>query len=245
MGETAIIIARGGSQRIPRKNLLPIEGKPLIWWQVRHALKCKFIDKIYLSTDDAEIADVGSDAGAVIIQRPVWPNGYPGNVPFCHAMETLAGMGEGKDRYVMFLGACILWTIADVFKGVMQADMYDNEFQVGPAVRRNDIVLHEVDHRGFLNLKLFENKPGKYAMTPGSGWSVISTKLYLDFNYQGTNCCQILTDDSENLRKEGNHLDICIPVWVDQWQVFDLDFPRDIEVVEYFFKKHVMGEINA
>jgi hypothetical protein len=34
-------------------------------------------------------------------------------------------------------------------------------------------------------------------------------------------------------------------VWVEQWQIFDLDFPRDLEVVEYFFIRHVMEEINV
>ena len=141
MGETAIIIARGGSKRIPRKNLTMIEGHPLIWWQVKHALSCRFIDRVYLSTDDDEIIDVGLDAGALIINRPLWPDSAPGNVPFCHAIETLKDLGEGQDRYVMFLGACILWKIADVAQGIMKCDMFSNEFQVGPAIRKNDIVI--------------------------------------------------------------------------------------------------------
>jgi hypothetical protein len=245
MGETAIIIARGGSKRIPRKNLTMIEGHPLIWWQVKHVKSCRLIDKVYLSTDDDEIATVGMDAGAEFIRRPLWPDSAPGNVPFCHAMEVLKDTGEGKDRYILFLGACILWKIADVAQGITKCDMFSNEYQVGPVIRKNDIVLQEIDHRGFCNFKMMENKPGMYAVTPGSGWVVMPTKLYLDFNYQGTGQCQILSDASEFANKPGNHIDINIPIWVEQWQVFDLDFPRDLEVVEYFFKKHVMEEINV
>jgi CMP-N,N'-diacetyllegionaminic acid synthase len=54
----AIIPARGGSKRLPRKNVLPLAGKPLIAWTIEAAQKSKYLDEIHISTDDQEIADV-------------------------------------------------------------------------------------------------------------------------------------------------------------------------------------------
>lgn len=54
----ALIPARGGSKSIPLKNIKLIAGKPLIFWAIEAALNCSKINKVYLSTDSAEIKDV-------------------------------------------------------------------------------------------------------------------------------------------------------------------------------------------
>ena len=61
-----IIPARGGSKRIPRKNIIPFNGKPLIAWSIETALKSKIFSRVIISTDDAEIASVAQDYGAEI-----------------------------------------------------------------------------------------------------------------------------------------------------------------------------------
>jgi len=65
----AIIPARGGSKRLPRKNVLSLAGKPLIVWTIEAAQKTKYIDRIIVSTDDQEIVAVSKKAGAEIIIR--------------------------------------------------------------------------------------------------------------------------------------------------------------------------------
>ncbi len=54
----AIIPARGGSKGIPRKNIRLLAGKPLIAYSIETALKSKYIDKVVVSTEDEEIAEV-------------------------------------------------------------------------------------------------------------------------------------------------------------------------------------------
>jgi YrbI family 3-deoxy-D-manno-octulosonate 8-phosphate phosphatase len=66
----AIVPARGGSERIPRKNLLSVGGKPLLVHTLEHARRCEQIDALYVSTDDAEIAGVARAHGAEVIERP-------------------------------------------------------------------------------------------------------------------------------------------------------------------------------
>lgn len=71
MSAVAIIPARGGSQRIPRKNLKLFEGQPIIAWSIRAALACGLFDEVVVSTDDDEIADVARAYGALVpFRRP-------------------------------------------------------------------------------------------------------------------------------------------------------------------------------
>lgn len=58
-----IIPARGGSKGIPRKNLLPIGGKPLLRWSIEHALGAELVDQVIVATEDEEIAECARNSG--------------------------------------------------------------------------------------------------------------------------------------------------------------------------------------
>lgn len=66
----AIIPARGGSKGIPKKNIKLLAGKPLIAYSIENALKSKYIDRVIVSTEDEEIAEVSRRYGAEVIKRP-------------------------------------------------------------------------------------------------------------------------------------------------------------------------------
>ncbi len=66
----AIVPARGGSKRLPRKNILYLNGKPLIAYSIEAGLKSKYIDKVVVSSDDKEILNVSKQYKAEIINRP-------------------------------------------------------------------------------------------------------------------------------------------------------------------------------
>jgi len=66
----AIIPARGGSKRIPRKNIKDFYGKPLIAYSIETALLSKLFDKVIVSTDDKQIASIAKSYGAEIQMRP-------------------------------------------------------------------------------------------------------------------------------------------------------------------------------
>lgn len=69
--ETAAIIpARGGSKGLPRKNVADLGGRPLIAWTIEAAKRSSSIGRVFVSTDDEEIADVSARCGAVVIARP-------------------------------------------------------------------------------------------------------------------------------------------------------------------------------
>lgn len=71
MSAIAIIPARGGSKRIPRKNVRPFAGKPMIAWSIEAALASRVFDEVVVSTDDEEIAAVARSCGAQVpFRRP-------------------------------------------------------------------------------------------------------------------------------------------------------------------------------
>ncbi len=68
----AIIPARGGSKRLPRKNVMELAGKPLIAWTIEAALQSHFIDEVVVTTDNSEIINVAEEHGAnVPFVRPL------------------------------------------------------------------------------------------------------------------------------------------------------------------------------
>lgn len=62
----AIIPARGGSKRIPRKNIRPFHGRPLISWSIRNLLESGIFSRVVVSTDDREVASISVDYGAEV-----------------------------------------------------------------------------------------------------------------------------------------------------------------------------------
>ncbi len=86
----AVIPARGGSKRIPRKNIKLFAGLPMIVWSIRAAIQSQCFDKIIVSTDDLEIADIARSNGAdVPFMRPAELSGdYVGTTPvIAHAID--------------------------------------------------------------------------------------------------------------------------------------------------------------
>lgn len=65
-----VILARGSSRSIPKKNIIEFCGKPLIAWTILQARESKYLSGVYVSTDSQEIANISKNFGARIIKRP-------------------------------------------------------------------------------------------------------------------------------------------------------------------------------
>lgn len=91
----AVIPARGGSKGVPRKNLRRVGGVPLIARAVASARLAQHIDRVVVSTDDAEIAAVAREWGAEVVERPSELSGDAASSESAleHALEELAARG--------------------------------------------------------------------------------------------------------------------------------------------------------
>jgi pseudaminic acid cytidylyltransferase len=95
--KVAVIPARGGSKRIPRKNIKAFCGKPLIAWSIEAALQSNCFDQVIVSTDDVEIAEVARLYGAQVpFMRPVMlSDDHTGTMAVvAHAINSLATLGR-------------------------------------------------------------------------------------------------------------------------------------------------------
>jgi pseudaminic acid cytidylyltransferase len=95
-----IIPARGGSKRIPRKNIKLFHGKPLISYSIEVALKSKLFDKVIVSTDDEEIAKVAIEYGAIVpfLRPKELSDDFTGTGAVVnHTLEYLKNSGEEFD----------------------------------------------------------------------------------------------------------------------------------------------------
>lgn len=120
MSSVAIITARGGSKRIPRKNIRPFRGRPMIAWSIEAALKANTFTEVMVSTDDDEIAEIARSCGAKVpfMRSPATSDDFAGTVDVL--VEVLE---EYRKRGTRFdLGCCLyptapLVTPADLLRG--------------------------------------------------------------------------------------------------------------------------------
>jgi CMP-N-acetylneuraminic acid synthetase len=113
MSVLAIIPARGGSKGIPRKNIRLLAGRPLIAWTIDAALAADCLDRVVVSTDDPEIAEIAESCGAEVpFLRPaeLATDATPGVDPVLHALSEIPGF----DWCVLLQPTSPLRTPADI-----------------------------------------------------------------------------------------------------------------------------------
>jgi pseudaminic acid cytidylyltransferase len=118
----AIIPARGGSKRIPKKNIKRFHGRPLISYSIQTAMESGLFDKIIVTTDDEEIADVAKRYGAEVpfIRPKELADDFTGTGDVvAHALEWLSDHGEEYD-YV-----CTIYATAPLLQAKYLIEGYE------------------------------------------------------------------------------------------------------------------------
>ena len=113
MRNLAIITARGGSKRIPRKNIKDFLGKPIIVYSIETAIKSGFFDEVMVSTDDIEIAQIAQKYGAKV---PFFRNENTAN-DFATTSDVIAEVIlEYKKRGKEFDNFCCIYPTAPLIR---------------------------------------------------------------------------------------------------------------------------------
>jgi len=131
----AVIPARGGSKRIPRKNIKEFSGKPIIAWSIEAAIDSGCFDDVIISTDDEEIASIARHYGAnVPFMRPdVLSDDHTGTIPVIrHAIEWFKTYGTNPSETCCIYATAPFVRADDIRKGldVMVASHSDYAFSV-------------------------------------------------------------------------------------------------------------------
>ena len=117
----AIIPARGGSKRIPKKNIKDFFGKPLIAYSIETALKSKLFSRVIVSTDDEEIASIAKEYGAEVpfIRPKELSNDFTGTSDVTkHAVDYLSSHGEVYDYVCTIYATAPLLQVEYLTKGL-------------------------------------------------------------------------------------------------------------------------------
>ena len=224
----AIIIARGESKRIPRKNLHLFCGLPLILWTIRAAKASQNISEVFVSTDDDEIAGISSFAGAKIIRRKQpSPDEESGIVPTVNAMQEIHNM-TGDTVFISCLPT-------NPVRRPFQIDSMIDLYQTGkyPAVvcgysPKELVLLERIDFNG--GKPVIANINHQY-------WTFMMGDCVVSINYFQ----QCLQNVQAGLEFEPSS-EIIGVIPLELWQTHDVDTFEQWEAAEHWFQKKLLSE---
>ncbi len=126
----AIIPARGGSKRIPHKNIIDFDGKPLIAWTIEAAFKSGIFDKVVVSTDDEIIAKISRDYGAEVpFLRDQHADDYsPVSEGTLSTIRQLEDKGLYFDEVIQLFAVCPLRNALDIVEAY--SNFKDNDLKL-------------------------------------------------------------------------------------------------------------------
>lgn len=219
----AIIPARGDSKRLPRKNLLPIQGKPLIVYSIEAALESQEVNRVVVSTDNQEIADVSKKAGAEVVLRPasLSHDTASSESALLHVLDTL----EQKEKYTPDLVVFLQCT-----SPIRKKDDIDRALETYRKTKvdslfsacRNDKFIWRLSPQGPMSLNYDYKNRKREQDVP------------LEFRENGS----IYIFSPKLLREHNNRLGGKIGVYeMGFWSSFQVDTVEDLELIQWICSK--------
>lgn len=230
----AVIAARGGSKRLPRKNIREFCGLPLVAWAIIQAKTAKHIDQVYVSTDDDEIAEVSKKYGAFVLRRPDWPDadGVSANRVFIHAIGALKKIHPEFCEMITMLPTTPLNLPGDIDNGIEKYREFGCDRLLPLIEMRETVVLKKIHHH--VGRVILFDKFYNY-LHESNAWVVTSPEWYSSFNGNISDMDKDLNDIENWGAKEWNY------VPARYWQYADVDtldeFRYAENIMEYFILK--------
>jgi CMP-N,N'-diacetyllegionaminic acid synthase len=224
MSIVAIIPARGGSKGIPRKNLVQIAGRPLIAYAIEAARSAVSIDRVLISTDDSEIADVSRELGAEVpFQRPLEfaDDLAPMLGVLRHALAWLETQGVVVEALVLLQPTSPLRTAHHIEEAVTL-------FRSAPASSVVSVV--EVPHQ-FSPVSVMK-LTDQGTLSPFLGDKVIVTRRQDKPKAYARNGPAVLVCHSDTLRSGELYGTNCVPYFMSKEDSLDIDTQHDLILAE-------------
>lgn len=230
MNIIAIIPARGGSKGIKLKNLVDVNGYPLIYYSIKHALDCKLIDRVIVSTDHPGIAEVSKKFGAEVpFMRPIeLAEDHVLDFPvFEHTLRQL----ETDEKYFADIIVHLRPTapyrktewLTKSIQNLIESEEADSIRSVSP-VRQHPYRMFEIKD-GFLSPLMKDQHPEPYLLRRQDLPSL--------FYY---NCVIDVTKRRTLMEKRSMTGTKILPFLMSDEDTVDVDTPLDLEIVRHVFK---------
>ena len=226
MNIVCIIPARGGSKGIPNKNLVELNGLPLVCYSIKQAINSKYISHVYVSSDNKNILETSIKHGAIGIKRPKSLSGdnNSSEEALTHALKVIKNEFKINVDLVIFLQATSpLRTYKDIDKGIKKIIKNKNLASVFSAVDGGDLCLWEQDVNGLKSVNYdWNNRKRRQERSK----SIIENGSIYVFKPE------VLLKNNNRL---GGNFDYFL---MDNWKVYEIDEKKDLEIINYFIKKY-------
>ena len=228
----AIIPARGGSKGLPGKNIKPLLGKPLIAWTIEQAKKSTYIDKLIVSTDYPEIAEISKKYGAEIpFFRPQKYARDDSSIyeTISHALCWLENKGEYYDILILLEPTSPLRKNGDIDRAIelflKNFDKADALVSVGEVHLENPYIVRKINKDGYLEPLIKTNKSGAQRQK--------LPKSYFPYGVI------YLSKVAELKKHKTFYQKKTIPYLIERWQHYEIDDIYDFICVERILKDRI------
>jgi CMP-N-acetylneuraminic acid synthetase len=228
MSTDACIFARSGSKGIPNKNIQNFNGKPLMTWAIDVALRVKQIDRVFVSTDSEEIAEIAESAGAIVpFLRPsdLASDASPEWLSWQHFIKFLeATDGKLPNVFLSLPATSPLRSVADVENCIKEFNKGFADFVIGitPSERSPYFNMVKKDSNNLVDLVIGEGD--RYSRRQ-------DTPKVFDI----TTVCYVGKPETiltKNSIFEGRVAGVEIP----RERAIDIDTPLDFQIAEFLHK---------
>lgn len=229
MGSIAIITARGGSKRIPRKNVKLFCGKPIITYSIEAALQSGLFEEVMVSTEDEEIARIAREAGA--------------QVPFMRSSESAGDYASTDD--------VLLEVLAAYKERGREFDSFCCLYPTAPFVTAEKLrtamgLLDKAD--SVMPVVPFSFPPQRCMVLNGEGelrmkWPERAKTRSQDLEPYYHDCGQFYCcKTAPFLEYKTTDLPHMVPMIMSELEVQDIDNPDDWEIAELKYQKMIAGQ---
>lgn len=230
----AIIPVRGGSKRLPRKNVKMFCGHPLMAWVIIQAKCSKNIDEVYVTTDDDEMEQIALKYGAKVIRRPYWEDAdaASANRPIYHAVKKIKEEHPELDTFIYLMATDPLNKPDDLDKAI---DMF---YKIGadtlsPFIKQRETYIYKVTSNSMVRLVLADNK--YHYGTMSGGWCITTPEWFINYY--------------ESLPSDLDSVLVNPEVWpsietyvyhTELWQYADVDTQEEFEFGELLMEHYIL-----
>lgn len=235
MGENwCIIPARGGSKALPRKNIVPLGGRPLITYTIQTALSASRVDRVIVSTDDAAIAAIAKEYGAEVpFLRPaeLAQDNSPTLPAIQHAVRSMEDLCGVCPELVTLIQPTSPFTRVDQIDGAAQLLASREDADAVTTVVEVDHVNHpfnirRVDQRGFVDFLM----PEEHYRYPNRQ---SKPSFYRFGNLYVTRLAVLMQRNSLFGHR-------CLPFVVDSLSCFDINDKVDLALAECMLRSNLI-----
>ncbi len=231
----AVILARGGSKGIPRKNLIEFCGHPLAAWSIVQARECSLIDGVFVSTDSEEIANVSRAYGAEVIDRPaeISNDTASSELALLHAADYITKLqGKTPNTLVFLQPTSPLRESSELEEAIKKFESEKLDSLFSAAVPEDFLIWHKKD--GKLCSLNYDFKSRKRRQDAGE-----ESKLWIE-----TGSFYIIR--TESLMRTKNRLDGNIGVYeLPIWKAFEVDSIEGLRFCETLMRHYKLDRNPA